>query len=177
MEVGEMCDAKAVEPRGQPLDLYVEHAGAQPAGFEPSVDEAREGQTHDDGRQNKHPGRLGRRTCPPRAWKRGAVAQATAGESALASTGTRAPADDTRTVNGFHRPDDFEAETLEERGRSTCYRVAEVAQLERKRLRSIDARGDDVSGPVRQPELAECLRVPEGTPESKTRTGSFDVSS
>ena len=56
MEVGEMCDAKAVEPEGQSLDLHVEHAGAQPAGFEPSVDEARDGQTHDDGRGTSIPG-------------------------------------------------------------------------------------------------------------------------
>ena len=49
MEVGEMCDAKTVEPNGQPLDLHVEHAGTQPAGFEPSVDDARDDQTHENG--------------------------------------------------------------------------------------------------------------------------------
>ena len=93
MEVGEMCDAQSVKSGGQALDLHVEHSGAQPAGFEPPVDDARAEPTHENGSKNEHLVSLGavwiRRTP-----KRCVVAQAAAGESALASTDTRAPADD-----------------------------------------------------------------------------------
>ena len=149
-------------PTGSPATRHVEHAGPQPAGFEPSVDDAREGQTHDDGRQNEHPGRLGRRTGPPRASERGARRSGHSRRKRVGVDGnTGAGRDNERSTASIIRTTSS-PRPLDERGWSTCPdRVAEVAQLDRKRLRGIDARRDDVARAVGEPELAEGLRVPQ----------------
>ena len=48
MEVREVRYPKTVERGRKAGDLHVEHSGAEPAGFEPSVDDARAGETPED---------------------------------------------------------------------------------------------------------------------------------